>query len=197
LKTACQQAMAWRREGASALRVAVNLSPVQFQESNFTQTVASALSESGLEPERLEVEITENILIRDTAIVTDVLHKLKALGVQIAMDDFGTGYSSLSYLQRFPFDRIKIDRSFISDISGNSESAAIVGAVIALSKRLKMSTTAEGVETFEQLRCLEREGCDEAQGYYFGRPMPAADLTRQLREDALIAKTPACAGSGA
>lgn len=180
LQTACRQSMSWRKEGGPALRVAVNLSPLQFREPNLTEVITDALRDSGLEPELLEVEITENILIRDTATVTDVLHKLKALGVQIAMDDFGTGYSSLRYLQRFPFDRIKIDRSFIKDMGEDPDSRAIAGAVIALSKRLGMSTTAEGVETMEQLRYLRSEGCDEAQGYYFGRPMPEADLIERL-----------------
>ena len=170
LKAACQQMMTWQQDGLPPIRVAVNLSPIQFQERNLTETIVTALDQSGLDPSLLEVEITENILIRDTATVIDVLYKLKALGVQIAMDDFGTGYSSLGYLQRFPFDRIKIDRSFINDINDNQGSAAIVGAVIALSKRLNMSTTAEGIETIEQLRHLQREGCDEAQGYYFSRP---------------------------
>jgi len=180
LKTACQQAMSWRQQGLPALRVAVNLSPMQFRESDLTETVIAALAESSLEPSFLEVEITENILIRDTATVTDVLHKFKALGIQIAMDDFGTGYSSLKYLQHFPFDRIKIDRSFIKDIHEDQDSAAIVGAVIALSKRLNMSTTAEGVETLEQLNYLKKESCDEAQGYYFGRPMPASELFEKV-----------------
>ena len=181
LRTACQQAMDWRKSGLPALRVAVNLSPVQFQEANFTETIMAGIADSGLDADLLEVEITENILIRDTATVIDVLHKLKAIGVQIAMDDFGTGYSSLRYLQRFPFDRIKIDRSFINEMGESSGSAAIVGAVIALSKRLNMSTTAEGIETVEQLRFLRSEGCDEAQGYYFGRPMPAADLVSWVK----------------
>ena len=176
LRTACQQAMSWQRKGHAPIRVAVNLSPIQFQERNLTETIMSALDDSGLDPCMLEVEITENILIRDTATVIDVLHKLKKLGVHIAMDDFGTGYSSLSYLQRFPFDRIKIDRSFIKDIPDNRGSTAIVGAVIALSKRLGMATTAEGIETKEQHEFLKNEGCDEAQGYYFSRPRPADDL---------------------
>lgn len=180
LRTACQQAMVWRRAGMPAIRVAINLSPLQFQDAALTETIMTVLADSGLDAGMLEVEITENILIRDTATVIDVLHKLKALGVQIAMDDFGTGYSSLRYLQRFPFDRIKIDRSFINEMSDNPGSAAIVGAVIALSKRLNMATTAEGIETLEQLEFLKREGCDEAQGYYIGRPMPAADLIDKI-----------------
>lgn len=183
LRTACQQAITWQRMGLPAIRVAVNLSPVQFQESNFTETIIAGLNDSGLDPALLEVEITENILIRDTATVIDVLHKLKTLGVQIAMDDFGTGYSSLGYLQRFPFDRIKIDRSFINDVNGNAGSAAIVGAVIALSKRLNMATTAEGIETIEQLHYLQSEGCDEAQGYYFSRPLPASELMKRVKSD--------------
>ncbi|MGI9484508.1 MAG: putative bifunctional diguanylate cyclase/phosphodiesterase [Geminicoccaceae bacterium] len=192
LRTACQQAMTWQKNGLPALRVAVNLSPLQFQEANFTETIVGGLTDSGLDATLLEVEITENILIRDTATVIDVLHKLKELGVQIAMDDFGTGYSSLGYLQRFPFDRIKIDRSFINEMSDGSGSAAIVGAVIALSKRLKMATTAEGIETREQLDYLRNEGCDEAQGFYFGRPMPAADLIKRIGNDLPIGQETAC-----
>ena len=176
LRTACQQAVEWQHQGLPPLRVAVNLSPVQFQEANFTDTVISSLTDCGLAARLLEVEITENILIRDTATVIDVLHKLKALGVQIAMDDFGTGYSSLRYLQRFPFDRIKIDRSFINELGEKPDATAIVGAVIALSKRLNMATTAEGIETEEQLLYLRDEGCDEAQGYFLGRPMLAGAL---------------------
>lgn len=196
LRTACQQAVKWQRQGLPAIRVAVNLSPVQFQEANFSDTIISGLADSGLDPALLEVEITENILIRDTATVIDVLYKLKALGVQIAMDDFGTGYSSLRYLQRFPFDRIKIDRSFINELSGDPDSSAIVGAVIALSKRLNMSTTAEGIETLEQLHYLRDEGCDEAQGYYFGRPMPPADLIDHIEENLSLKPASPCLGVG-
>ena len=175
--------MDWQQGGLSDIRVAVNLSPIQFQERHVSETIINGLSFSGLDPALLEVEITENILIRDTAKVIDVLHKLKDLGIQIAMDDFGTGYSSLGYLQRFPFDRIKIDRSFIKDLGDDSGSDAIVGAVIALSKRLNMATTAEGIETAEQLQLLRLEGCDEAQGYYFSRPLPAEELSRRLEKD--------------
>jgi EAL domain-containing protein (putative c-di-GMP-specific phosphodiesterase class I) len=161
--------------------VAVNLSPAQFREEGFAELVTAVLTESGLSPRLLEVEITENVLIRETRNVIDALHKLQALGVQIAMDDFGTGYSSLSYLLRFPFDRIKIDRSFVKDMTENPDAAAIVGAVIALGRRLNMSTTAEGVETLEQLNYLREEACHEVQGYYFGRPMAANAITDLIR----------------
>jgi EAL domain-containing protein (putative c-di-GMP-specific phosphodiesterase class I) len=132
------------------------------------------------------------VLIRETRNVVDVLHKLKKLGVQIAMDDFGTGYSSLSYLLRFPFDRIKIDRSFVKDITENPDAAAIVGAVAALGRRLNMSITAEGVETPEQLAYLKREDCHEVQGYYFGRPMPADAITDLLAEGFSVGQQAAC-----
>jgi diguanylate cyclase (GGDEF)-like protein/PAS domain S-box-containing protein len=189
LRTACRQAMAWQRAGLPALRVAVNLSPAQFREAGFAEEVTAVLADTGLDARLLEVEITENVLIRDTATVIDVLFKLRELGVQIAMDDFGTGYSSLSYLQRFPFDRIKIDRSFVHDMSNNPDAAAIVGAVIALGQRLNMSTTAEGVENREQFDCLRNEACEEVQGYYFGRPMPADTLIERLRQGRSVEAT--------
>jgi EAL domain-containing protein (putative c-di-GMP-specific phosphodiesterase class I) len=143
--------------------------------------VTEALDDARLDPALLEVEITENLLIRDTVTVLEVLQRLQALGVKIAMDDFGTGYSSLSYLQRFPFDRIKIDRSFVQGLSDNQDSAAIVGAVVALGRSLKMATTAEGVETLRQFIYLKQEACDEVQGFYFGRPVPADQLAEVLR----------------
>ncbi len=182
LRTACRQASSWQEMRLPALRVAVNLSPAQLKEGGFSESVTTVLAETKLDPRLLEVEITENVLIRETENVIDVLHKIKALGVQIAMDDFGTGYSSLSYLLRFPFDRIKIDRSFIKDMTENPDATAIVGAVITLARRLNMSTTAEGVETYEQLVCLKQETCHEVQGYYFGRPMPASSITDLLNE---------------
>lgn len=181
LRHACQQASSWQHQGLPAMRVAVNLSPAQFKESQLAEIVTTVLAETGLEPALLEVEITENVLIRETRSVIDVLHKLQALGVQIAMDDFGTGYSSLGYLLRFPFDRIKIDRSFVKDMTENPDAAAIVGAMVALSQRLNMSTTAEGVETYEQFLCLKEEACHEVQGYYFGRPMLADAVTELIK----------------
>ncbi len=182
LHATCQQAAAWRKAGLPEIRVAVNLSPTQFRQAGLVDTVADALEKADLEPHQLEVEITESVLIRDTAAVTESLQKLRQMGVKIAMDDFGTGYSSLSYLQRFPFDRIKIDRSFVKDMTENPDAAAIVGAVVALGRSLNMSTTAEGVETLTQLNYLREKACNEVQGYYFGRPMPAEALEGILRE---------------
>jgi diguanylate cyclase (GGDEF)-like protein len=181
LQEACRQATAWQKEGLPPIRVAVNLSPAQFRGPDLVATVTKALDDARLDPALLEVEITENVLIRDTVTVLEVLQRLQALGVKIAMDDFGTGYSSLSYLQRFPFDRIKIDRSFVQGLSDNQDSAAIVGAVVALGRSLKMATTAEGVETLRQFIYLKQEACDEVQGFYFGRPVPADQLAEVLR----------------
>jgi EAL domain-containing protein (putative c-di-GMP-specific phosphodiesterase class I) len=150
--------------------------------------VQAAIEESGLAPGRLELEITEGVLLGDTSRALSVLRRLKALGVRIAMDDFGTGYSSLSYLQSFPFDKIKIDRAFISNLEGNTQSAAIITAVIGLARGLGLPVLAEGVETESQLAFLARESCDEVQGYLIGKPRPiedysglVQDLPQQLR----------------
>ena len=140
--------------------------------------VRRALADSGLEPERLELEITEGVLLQNTEAAMTTLRQLKDLGVLIAMDDFGTGYSSLGYLQKFPFDKIKIDRSFVSALETRTDADAIVRAVVGLGHSLGMRTCAEGVETVAQLTFLKREGCDEVQGYYFGKPMPALEFER-------------------
>lgn len=169
LREACGTAASWPNN----VRVAVNLSPVQFRSGNLFTSVVMALSAAGLQPHRLELEITEGVLLADTEGTMEVLHKLRDLGVRIAMDDFGTGYSSLSYLRSFPFDKIKIDRSFISDIQSDPEALAIVKAVTNLGRSLGMSTTAEGIETEEQLAQLRADGCSEVQGYLLGRPMSA------------------------
>jgi EAL domain-containing protein (putative c-di-GMP-specific phosphodiesterase class I) len=158
--------------------VAVNLSPVQFKHRELIETVKQILDETRLDPYRLEFEITESVLLYDTASALEILRSLKGIGVRIAMDDFGTGYSSLGYLNCFPFDKIKIDRSFIADLNQAAKSDAIVKSVISLGESLNMVTTAEGVETVEQLAFLQEEGCDQIQGYYFGKPMPAEDLSR-------------------
>lgn len=187
LRTACHEAVTWSRP----VSIAVNLSPVQFRSAGLVQTVLSALASSGLAPDRLELEITEGALMDDTEPVVAMLRSLRALGVKVSMDDFGTGYSSLSYLQKFPFDKIKIDQSFVRGMQDNAEAGAIVRAVARLGASLGMMTTAEGVETEDQLAAIRAEGCSHVQGYLTGRPMAAeaaallvsdaAPLKRQLR----------------
>jgi diguanylate cyclase (GGDEF)-like protein/PAS domain S-box-containing protein len=176
LRKACMDAAAWSRE----VRVAVNLSPVQFKNSNPVQSVIVALAASGLAPERLELEITETVLLQDSEATLAALHKLRSFGVRISMDDFGTGYSSLSYLRSFPFDKIKIDRSFVQELATREDSMAIVRAVTGLGKSLGISIVAEGVETNEQLGLLRTEGCTEVQGFLFSRPRPAQDVEAML-----------------
>ena len=172
LKQACTEAATWPKP----VRVAVNLSPAQFKSRSVMQSVINALAVSGLAANRLELEITESVLLHDNEATLATLHQLRSFGIKISMDDFGTGYSSLSYLRSFPFDKIKIDRSFIKDISDKGDCAAIVKAVAGLGKGLGIATTAEGVETIEQLQKVRSEGCTEVQGYYFSAPQPAAAL---------------------
>ncbi len=176
LRKACAEAASWTRD----IRVAVNLSSVQFRAGDLVSLVDSVLAETGLAPERLELEITESILIedRDDALVT--LSALRERGVRIALDDFGTGYSSLAYLSSFPFDKIKIDQSFVRDVAVRKDSAAIIRAITSLADTLGMCTTAEGVENMEELNWLRSQGCGEAQGFLFSRPMPASDLKSLL-----------------
>jgi predicted signal transduction protein with EAL and GGDEF domain len=176
MREACRQAASWPK----AMNVAINLSPVQFRHGDLPGLVHSVLLETGLSPARLELEITEGVLIGDFSRAVSILRRLKALGVRIAMDDFGTGYSSLSYLQSFPFDKIKIDRAFITNLERNPQSATIIRAVIGLARGLKVPVVAEGVETDDQLAFLSKERCDEIQGYLVGRPLPIeeyAELT--------------------
>jgi diguanylate cyclase (GGDEF)-like protein/PAS domain S-box-containing protein len=172
LREACATAARWPAQA----KIAVNLSPVQFRSAGLMQTVVGALAASGLAPDRLELEITETILLEDSEATLATLYQLRELGVRIAMDDFGTGYSSLSYLQSFPFDRIKIDRSFIKDIGDGVGSLNIVRAVAALAAGLGMDTTAEGVETEQQRETVRMEGCTEMQGFLFSRPRPAREI---------------------
>jgi predicted signal transduction protein with EAL and GGDEF domain len=176
LRTACADAARWPRD----VRVAVNISPAQFKSRNLVASVSTALSAAGLAANRLELEITESVLLQDTEATLATLHKLRALGLRISMDDFGTGYSSLSYLRSFPFDKIKIDRSFVSELAMRGDSMAIVRAVTGLGRSLGISTTAEGVETSEQLALLRSEGCNEVQGYLFGPARPAAEVDKML-----------------
>jgi diguanylate cyclase (GGDEF)-like protein/PAS domain S-box-containing protein len=174
LRSAARQATLW-----PGLQMSVNISPAQFRQPDLVQVVRHALRQSGLAPHRLELEVTESVLIQQPDAAAKLLSDLKALGVRVAMDDFGTGYSSLSYLQRFHFDKIKVDRSFIGAIGTEPTAAAIIRAVINLASSLGMLTCAEGVETNEQLQVLRCEGCSEVQGYLFGKPMPAAEFARQ------------------
>jgi diguanylate cyclase (GGDEF)-like protein len=172
LREACREAATW----AGNLKVAVNLSPVQFRSFNLVIVVRSALETSGLQPHRLDLEIVESVLLENTAATLDSLRVLRDLGLNIAMDDFGTGYSSLSYLHKFPFGTIKIDQSFIRDLTTSADSRAIVHAIVELGRSLGMSVTAEGVQTDEQLAILRGEGCDEVQGYLFSPPRPGAEV---------------------
>jgi diguanylate cyclase (GGDEF)-like protein/PAS domain S-box-containing protein len=180
LRRACEEAAKW----PSAIRVAVNLSPVQFKTQGLCQAVIHALARSGLAGSRLQLEITESVLLLNNESTVETLHQLRALGARISMDDFGTGYSSLSYLRSFPFDKIKIDRSFVHELSDNKESRAIIRAVVGLGSSLGMSTTAEGVETQEELDYMKRQGCTEAQGYFFSKPCPAKEVNALLAKQA-------------
>jgi diguanylate cyclase (GGDEF)-like protein len=178
LRQACAEAAHW----PEAVTVSVNLSPAQFKSRTLVQAVVGALGSSGLPADRLELEITELVLIQEADGAFAILHQLRDLGIRIAMDDFGTGYSSLGYLRSFPFDKIKIDQSFIRDLPGKEGSLAIVRAVVGLSSSLGITTTAEGVETKEQLERLSSEGCNEVQGFLFSAPRPAAEIKHLLHE---------------
>ena len=176
LRRACQDAASWSREVA----VAVNLSPAQFRYRELVPSVIEALSETGLSAKRLELEITESVFLKDSNATLEILHRLRDVGIRISMDDFGTGYSSLSYLRSFPFDKIKIDASFVRELTSRDHSIAIVRAVTGLARSLGITSTAEGVETNEQLAILRAEGCNEVQGYLFNRPRPAAEVESML-----------------
>ena len=190
LRAACCEAASWPQP----LTIAVNISPIQFHHGDLPRLVHSILLETGLAPSRLELEITEGVFINDFSHAVSILRRLKSLGVQIALDDFGTGYSSLSYVHSFPFDKIKIDRTFIGDLRHNRHSMAIVRAVIGLGHSLNMPVLAEGVETQAQRGVLIKEGCDEAQGYFFGRPLPIAEQAELIGRQANAPKNYALAG---
>jgi EAL domain-containing protein (putative c-di-GMP-specific phosphodiesterase class I) len=176
LRRACMDAALWPED----VRVAVNLSPAQFRTGNLLSIVIDALKQSGLPARRLELEITETLLLEKSGQVLATLHGLRALGVRISMDDFGTGYSSLSYLRSFPFDKIKIDQSFVRDLAANRDAQAIVRAIISLGVGLGVTITAEGVETEAELGCLRAEGCHEGQGFLFSRPRPNSEIAGLL-----------------
>ena len=178
LERACADAAAWPGE----IQVSVNLSPAQFANDSLTNTVVAVLRNTGLKASRLQLEITESVLLTNNEATVAVLHQLRDLGVRIVLDDFGTGYSSLSYLRSFPFDKIKIDRSFIRDLAANDHCVAIVRAVASLGKSMGMITTAEGVETLEQIALVRELGCGEAQGYLFGKPHAVTSVAGLLHE---------------
>ena len=178
LRTACAEAATWPDD----VKLAVNVSPIQFSRSNIVAVVADALAASGLPARRLELEITEAVFIRDDEAAVAILRQLRALGVQIALDDFGTGYSSLSYLQRFPLDKIKIDRSFIKDIVESEFSRSIVKAVVGIANVRRIPTAAEGIETSVQMEMLREFGCSQGQGYLFSPAVPAAEVVKRFQK---------------
>lgn len=200
LREACREATSWTRAGLPPLRVAVNLSPLQFSRQDVRQLVTDVLAETGLEPARLELELTETMGLQNAQAAAGDLRQLQELGVSIAIDDFGTGYSSLSYLKTFPIDRLKIDRSFVRNLNAASDDAAIVRAIINLGHSLKIDVIAEGAEGVEQVAYLRAEGCDEVQGYFFSRPLPADDFVAFVRQDGAgrqAATPPAASSRGA
>lgn len=184
IREACRVARGWPEH----VRIAVNVSPVQFQHAGLKSVILQALAETGLAPNRLELEITESLFIENPEATLASLHSLRALGVRVALDDFGTGYSSLSYLRSFPFDKIKIDRSFIIDLLNSEGATAIIKSITTLAEALGMETTAEGVESAAQLDILREQGCSHIQGYYFSRPIVASEVERMLEPDAPAAR---------
>ncbi|WP_334942972.1 putative bifunctional diguanylate cyclase/phosphodiesterase [Nostoc sp.] len=182
LRTACAQNRAWQLAGFNPIRISVNLSARQFEQPNLVDVVSQILQETGLKASYLELEVTESFLMGDIERSIKTLKQLRELGIWLALDDFGTGYSSLNYLKRFPVNMLKIDQSFVQDVISNPDSTAITDAIIALAKSLRLKITAEGVETKEQLDYLQMQGCDEGQGYYFSRPVPADIITPMLQK---------------
>ena len=183
LRTACLQAVSW----PEAVGVAVNLSATQFKGRNLVQLAMNALASTGLAASRLDLEITELVLLQDEANTLAVLHQLRDIGIRISLDDFGTGYSSLAYLRNFPFDKIKIDRSFVQDMLVRKDCQAIVRAVVGLAQSLSITTIIEGVETKEQFEAAKNYGCNEGQGYLFSKPMPNSEVAAFLAKRSAVA----------
>jgi len=181
LRQSCQQLRAWHQAGYSSLHVSVNLSARQFREPHLASSIADVLAEIGLEPGCLDLELTETCIMQDAEAALQALGQLKAMGVRISIDDFGTGYSSLIYLRRFPIDTLKIDRAFTQDMINSADAQAIIAAVIAMAEALKLQVIAEGVETEAQIDLLQKQGCRHAQGFFFGKPVSAEDMTEVLR----------------
>jgi diguanylate cyclase (GGDEF)-like protein len=185
LNTACEQNMAWQKSGLIPVSVSVNISGKQFKQNDFVKTISDAIKNSDLAPQYLELEITENILMSNEHRIIDMMKELKDMGIRISIDDFGTGYSSFNYLKRFPMDIIKIDKSFIDEIPDNTDDAAIVNAIITMARVLNLTVVAEGVEEKHQLDFLTGIKCDEIQGFYFSKPLPAAELAVLLKKSVL------------
>lgn len=181
LRQACEQAQAWRGMGLPPLCMSVNVSPIDFRQRDFVDNLAAILKQSGLPPARLELEITESVLMQNVDETVDILQKIKAMGVRLALDDFGTGYSSLSYLRRFPIDVLKIDQSFVRGLNVNSQDAQLISAIIGMGKSLELNIIAEGVETVEQLNFLKTQQCEEGQGFLFSKAVPPKDFAQMLQ----------------
>jgi EAL domain-containing protein (putative c-di-GMP-specific phosphodiesterase class I) len=181
LREACRQARAWRAAGIGPLRIAINVSAPEMRDRDFIPCVSRILTETGLDPADLEIELRETVLMQDSQFALEVLSALKELHVQLALDDFGTGYSSLSHLNLFPIDILKIDQSFVHELSTKAGASSIVGAVIGMGKNLGMQVVAEGVESREQLTCLQQLACPQGQGFYLSEPLTAAEFTRLCR----------------
>ena len=180
LREACRQNQEWRKQGLMKITMAVNLSAVQFRQKNLGEIIKTILHESGLAPSGLELEITEGVVMQDAEAAILLLEDMKAMGLKLSVDDFGTGYSSLSYLKRFPIDKLKIDQSFVRDLTTDTDDAVIVSTIISMAHSLKLKVIAEGVESAEQLAFLKQQGCDEIQGYYFSQPVSAEEFTKLL-----------------
>jgi EAL domain-containing protein (putative c-di-GMP-specific phosphodiesterase class I) len=183
LKAACSQLRAWRDQGLAVPRVSINISPRQFARSDLPRAIERQTRDTGLDPRALEIEVTEGTVMREPERMAGILAQIKAMGVSVAIDDFGTGYSSLAYLKRFPIDRLKIDRSFISGLPEDAEDIAITRSIIAMAHGLRLKVLAEGVETAAQLEFLREHGCDEMQGFLRGKPMPVDEFTALLQEN--------------
>ena len=186
IQTACKQNEQWREAGCGPIRTAINLSGYQFASQNIFQIILDALEEADLDPDNLEVEITENVFMRETKDTIGILNQLKELKIRVALDDFGTGYSSLSYLTSFPVDIIKIDRSFVMGCTMLKNNRVIIKAIIAMGHSLGMKIVAEGIETEEQYKLIKEYGADEGQGFYFSTPIPESDFTKLLRGNGVL-----------
>jgi EAL domain-containing protein (putative c-di-GMP-specific phosphodiesterase class I) len=190
MNEACRQARAWQLDGLPSMRIAVNLSASQFRQGNVVAMIRNALEQAGLEPRFLEVELTESAVMTDPEESIAILERLSEMGVLVSVDDFGTGYSSMSYLRRFPIDKLKIDRGFISQVTARPEEASIVRAIISLAHSLKLKVVAEGVESTDQLDFLKTLGCDQYQGYHFSRALPSSQFEELIRSTRQPARAP-------